>query len=210
MLRNKLLLTLMSVLLFATLSAHAEGFDVGIGFGRADAGGRSAGTVAVTDPMQGPIDVPVKLGSGFLIVPRMTLNTGKWISHDLSFAYTRMNVNVSQPSGTLVDSSGTVGHYMYNMLFNALPDDAKIRPYAAVGGGLVTFFPPGAGLFSGANIVRPGFNYGAGIRVQVTELVHLRADFRQTIAPNPELFSTQNGSGAFRQNLISFGGGISF
>ena len=210
MFRNRSLVALLGILFAIPICGHAEGFDIGIGFGRADAGGRSSGNIGVTDPQQGPINVPVNLGSGFAVVPRMTLNTGKWISHDISFTFTRMNVNVPSPSGELFDGTSNVGHYMYNMLFNATPDDAKFRPYAAAGGGLVSYFPPGAGLFSGVNTVRPALNYGAGLRVQVNELVHIRADFRQTVAPNPELFQGQDGSGAFRQNIITFGGGITF
>ncbi|MDZ7638110.1 MAG: outer membrane beta-barrel protein [Bryobacterales bacterium] len=190
--------------------ARAEGIDFGVGIGRADAGKRSAGTLLIQG--DGGVETPsdITMGSGFTIVPRMTLNAGDYISHDLSFAYSRANVQVNLAGANLFDQSTSIGQAMYNMLLHATKDGSRFRPYVAGGGGLVMFYPPGAGLTSGVNTVRPGVNYGAGLRVQVNERWHARVDFRQTLAPNPRLFQGQDASGLFRQNQFTIGAGISF
>ena len=189
---------------------HAEGIDVGVGIGFADAGKRKAGTIQVDDGIGGQIPSEVTMGRGILIVPRMTLNTGDYLSHDLSFSYSRAGVEVNADGQNLFDGGTTLGQFMYNMLLHATKDGSKIRPYVAGGGGIVMFYPPGAGLTSGVNTIRPGLNYGAGVRFQATERWHARVDFRQTIAPNPRLFQGQEATGTFRQNQVSFGIGVSF
>lgn len=198
------------MLALSALSARAEGIDIGVGFGRADAGKRRAGTILVQDAAGAETPADITMGSGITVVPRITLNFSDYLSHDLSFAVSRANVKVNLAGDNLFDNSSTIGQGMYNLLLHATKDGSKIRPYVAGGGGLVLFYPPGAGLFSGVNTVRPGLNYGAGVRFQATEKLHARVDFRQTIAPNPRLFQGQDASGLFRQNQVTFGIGYTF
>jgi opacity protein-like surface antigen len=198
------------MLSFGAGNARAEGIDVGIGFGYANAGKRSAGTILVQDATGAERGANITMGSGFTVVPRITLNFSDYLSHDLSFAISRANVKVDLAGQNLFDNSSTIGQGMYNLLVHATKDGSKIRPYVAGGGGLVMFYPPGAGLFSGVNTVRPGLNYGAGVRFQATDSIHARVDFRQTLAPNPRLFQGQDASGMFRQNQITFGVGYTF
>lgn len=193
-----------------TAVSFAEGIDFGVGFGFADAGKRKAGTLSVQSQDGSENPSQVTMGSGFMFVPRLTLNAGDFISHDLSFSYSRANVKVDLAGQNLLDHGTAVGQAMYNMLLHATPDGSKIRPYLAGGGGLVMFYPPGAGFDSGVNTVRPGLNYGAGVRVQVSERWHARVDFRQTIAPNPRLFQGMDASGMFRQNQFTVGAGVTF
>jgi opacity protein-like surface antigen len=198
------------MLTLSALSARAEGIDIGIGFGYADAGKRRAGTILVQDAAGAETPADITMGSGITVVPRMTLNFSDYLSHDLSFSISRANVKVDLAGENLFDNSSTIGQGMYNLLVHATKDGSKIRPYVAGGGGLVLFYPPGAGLFSGVNTVRPGLNYGAGVRFQATDAFHARVDFRQTIAPNPRLFQGQDASGLFRQNQVTFGIGYTF
>lgn len=191
-------------------TSFAEGIDFGVGFGFADAGKRKAGTLLIQGQDGSENPSLVTMGSGFMFVPRLTLNTGDFISHDLSFSYSRANVKVDLAGQNLFDSGTSVGQAMYNMLLHATRDGSKVRPYLAAGGGLVMFYPPGAGFSSGVNTVRPGLNYGAGIRVQVSDRWHARVDFRQTIAPNPRLFQGMDASGMFRQNQFTVGAGVTF
>ncbi len=188
----------------------AEGIDFGVGFGYADAGKRKAGTLSIQDQSGAENPSTVTMGSGFMFVPRLTLNAGEFISHDLSFAFTRANVKVDLAGQNLFDQSTSIGQAMYAMLLQATPDGSKFRPYLAGGGGLIMFYPPGAGLTSGVNTVRPGVLYGGGVRIQVSERWHARVDFRQTLAPNPRLFQGQDASGLFRQNQFTVGAGMSF
>ncbi len=211
LLRNwRTALAVAALLCGSTAMSYAEGIDFGVGFGFANAGKRKAGTISVLGQDGTETPAEITMGSGFMFVPRLTLNTGDFISHDLSFSYSRANVQVNLPGQNLFDQSTSIGQGMYNMLLHATPDGSRIRPYVAGGGGLVMFYPPGAGFTSGVNTVRPGLNYGAGVRVQVNERWHARADFRQTIAPNPRLFQGQDASGMFRQNQFTIGAGITF
>ena len=203
-------LAVAALLCGSTAMTYAEGIDFGVGIGYADAGKRKAGTLSVQDQNGAETPSEVTMGSGVMFVPRLTLNTGDFISHDLSFAYSRANVQVNLPGTSLFDQSTSIGQAMYNMLLHATPDGSKVRPYVAGGGGFVMFYPPGAGLTSGVNTVRPGINYGGGVRVQVNERWHARVDFRQTIAPNPRLFQGQDASGMFRQNQFTVGAGVTF
>lgn len=203
-------LAVAALLCGSTAMTYAEGIDFGVGFGYANAGKRKAGTLSIQgqDGSENPSEIT--MGSGFMFVPRLTLNAGDYISHDLSFAFSRANVKVDLAGQNLFDQSTSIGAAMYNMLLHATPDGSRIRPYVAGGGGLIMFYPPGAGLTSGVNTVRPGLNYGGGVRVQVSERWHARVDFRQTLAPNPRLFQGQDASGMFRQNQFTVGAGMSF
>lgn len=196
-------------LLFPLVLA-SQSVDMSISMGAANAGGRSIGTIGLTDPSQGPLGSDINLGSGFLFAPRLTLHSRKHLSHEFSYIFTRANIKVPVGDTVALDQGMSVGQLMYNALLSATPEGSKIRPYATAGAGLVSFYPPGFGLFSGVTVNRPAVNYGAGLRVQLTELLHTRVDYRQTISPSPRIFQTQDTSGSFRQNQFSVGLGITF
>ncbi len=204
------LFTVLTVFLLLPLTLAAQSLDVSISMGAANAGGRSIGSIGVTDPSQGPVGSPVNMGSGFLFSPRLTLHSRRFLSHEFSYVFTRANIKVPVGDTVALDQGMSIGQLFYNLVLSATPEGSKVRPYATVGGGLISFYPPGFGLFSGVTVNRPGANYGAGVRVQLSELLHTRVDFRQAVSPSPRLFQTQDTSGSFRQNQFSVGLGISF
>jgi len=201
---------MLALALLLPVSIAAQSLDISLSVGAANAGGRSVGSIGLTDPAQGVVSSPVNLGSGFLFSPRLTLHSRKYLSHEFSYIFTRANLKVPVNGAFALDQGMSIGQLMYNAMLSATPEGSKVRPYGAAGGGLVSFYPPGFGLFSGVTVNRPGVNYGAGARVQVNEMWHTRIDFRQTISTSPRIFQTQETSGSFRQNQFSVGLGISF
>lgn len=200
----------LALVLLLPLALAAQSVDMSVSMGAANAGGRSIGSIGIIDPSQGPVGSPINLGSGFLFSPRLTLHSRKFFSHEFSYVFTRANIKVPVGGAFALDQGMSIGQLFYNAVLSATPEGSKVRPYATAGGGLVSFYPPGFGLFSGVTVNRPGANYGAGVRVQLSELLHTRVDFRQTISPSPRIFQTQDTSGSFRQNQFSVGLGISF
>lgn len=203
-------LPLLASILLLPLLLGAQSVDMSISMGAANAGGRSIGSIGLTDPSQGPVGSPINLGSGFLFAPRLTLHSRKHLSHEFSYIFSRANIRIPAGDAVALDQGMSIGQLMYNAILSATPEGSKVRPYATAGAGLVSFYPPGFGLFSGVTVNRPGVNYGAGLRVQLTELLHTRIDYRQTISPSPRIFQTQETSGSFRQNQFSVGLGITF
>ncbi len=204
------LLAILAAMMLLTSALAAQSVDMSMSFGAANAGGRSIGTIGLTDPTQGPVGTPINLGSGFLFAPRLTLHSRKFLSHEFSYVFTRANISVREGDQVALDQGMSVGQLFYNAVLSATPEGSRVRPYATVGGGLISFYPPGFGLFSGVTINRPAANYGAGVRVQLSELLHTRVDFRQAMSPSPRIFQTQETSGSFRQNQFSVGVGITF
>lgn len=204
-----LALSKLALLLALPLAISAQTLDVSLSFGRADANDRQTGQIGVTDPTSGVSAAPITMGSGFLFAPRLTMHTRKHLSHEFSYVFSRANLKVGE-NGSLVNQGMSVGQLMYNALLSATPEGSKIRPYVTGGAGLVSFYPPGYGIFSGVTVNRPGVNYGAGVRMQLTEMFHGRVDFRQVLSPGPKLYQGQVNNSHFRQNQFSAGVGITF
>lgn len=203
-------LLIVALALCAPFPLAAQGLDMSLSMGVADAGGRSIGSIGLTDPSEGVQGTPINLGRGFLFSPRLTLHSRRFLSHEFSYVFSRANLSVRQGDQVALDQGMSIGQLMYNALLNATPEGSKVRPYGTVGAGLVSFYPPGFGLFSGVTVNRPGVNYGLGMRVQLTDMFHTRVDYRQTLSRSPRLFQEQDTSGSFRQNQFSVGLGVSF
>jgi hypothetical protein len=200
----------LALLLALPFTLAAQSLDMSLSFGAANAGGRTIGTLDVTGEPDGSGLASIKTGSGFLFAPRLTIHSRQYLSHEFSYVYTRANLKVGAGGMNFVDQGMGVGQIFYNALISPAREGSKVRPYLTGGAGLVSFYPPGYGLFSGVTVNRAGVNYGAGLRVQVTQLVHSRFDFRQVLSGSPKLYEGQEGGSHFRQNQFSAGLGITF
>jgi opacity protein-like surface antigen len=198
-------LSCLALLLCLPLAVAAQSFDMSLSFGAANAGKRSIGRLGLDGE-----GTPITIGSGFLFAPRLTIHNRGHLSHEFSYVFSRGNLLVRAGDQVSLDQGMSIGQVFYNAVLSATPEGSRIRPYGTVGAGLVSFYPPGFGLFSGVTVNRPGVNYGAGVRFQVNEIWHGRVDFRQTLSPSPRLFQVQDTSGSFRQNQFSAGIGITF
>lgn len=199
---------------------------------------------------------------GWTISPRLTLNTRKYVSHELSYSRTTTNFRLTakdEIAGVNFDSrsKASIRTFAYNTLVHFTPNGSRIRPYVAIGPAIqlihlleskpeqysVIRFAArdvapiiSAYNFSskpaleGGGVFQFGLNYGAGMRMQLTPRVFLRADFRETISAQPDLwknlpqklvtntntptqtleFSPLVKYGALRHQSVTMGIGISF
>lgn len=148
---------------------------------------------------------PIDFTNGFRLAIRFTWNQGKFFSHEIGYGYARTQLKYqSTPSQDIAGVSLHQG--LYDFLVNATPEGARVRPFACGGVQFTSFYPPGASVYGGS-VTKFGFNYGAGIKVKLTSIWGLRADFRQYAMPRPD-FGFQNNSGWLRQTEIT--GGVMF
>ena len=88
-------------------------------------------------------------------------------------------------------------------LFHFTPEGSRVRPFVAGGIQFSNFVPPGASVASGGGDTKFGVNYGAGVKVKVTENWQIRLDIRQFESGKP--FKLANQNGRLLQNEISAG-----
>lgn len=144
------------------------------------------------------------VNSNFRIGLRLTINSYRFFGHEFGYAYNHANLTVGSTQYGMPIHQG-----MYNFLAYATPEGSKIRPYAAGGVHFSTFYPPGASVFQGNGITKFGYNYGAGVKVRVSETWMTRFDFRDYVTGKPDL-GLSNVSGRLHMYEISAGFGMAF
>jgi hypothetical protein len=121
--------------------------------------------------------------------------------------------------GKQANIQGQSHAFHYDLLFHLRPREARLRPFAAVGGGVkwyTTTGPepqvqpfPGIVTLTASDHVRPLVTVGGGVKYRVAKHVLLRADFRDYITPFPKkLFVPAEGGtdrGIFHQFTPLFG-----
>ena len=145
------------------------------------------------------------VNDGFRIGARLTLNTRRFIGHEFGYAYSRSKLGLTTSSE---QASMPTHQGFYNFLLYLTPEGSRIRPFGAGGGHFSTFVPPGASVTYGTGTTKYGLNYGAGIKVRVTEIWALRFDVRDYLTTKP--FDLIGRSGALHQVEASAGLGIYF
>jgi opacity protein-like surface antigen len=143
----------------------------------------------------------VTLQNGFRLTLRFTINTWRFAGHEIGYAYSHSNLNIA---GTNYPT--TVHQGFYDFLLYATPEGTRIRPFAAGGVEFTSFFPPGASVYQGNGVTKFGVNYGAGVKLRVTEIIGLRVDFREYNTGKPFNFANQSG----RLNQLEASIGASF
>ena len=150
-------------------------------------------------------NTPIRFTNGFRLVFRFTWNQGKFFSHEVGYGYARTHLHYqSNPVQDIAPVSLHQG--LYNFLINATPEGSRVRPFATGGVQFTSFYPPGASVYGGS-VTKFGVNYGAGLKVKLTSIWGIRADFRQYAMPRPD-FGFANRSGWMRQS--EFTGGFMF
>ena len=145
----------------------------------------------------------VKLKDGFrLNFLRMTFNQRKFFGHEFGYAYNRTQLSIlgSQDQGMAIHQG------FYSFLLYGTPEGSRIRPFATGGVHFSNFVPPGSSATQGGGSTKFGFNYGAGLKVKLTQIFGLRVDFRQYNTGKP--FDLPLVSGRLRQNEISASFGL--
>ena len=191
----------LGVLMFfsGALSASAQVGEFSLSGGVSRFGGVSLGTVL--DQLGNPTSVT--LDDGFRLTLRFTLNTYRFMGHEFGYAYNHSNINIAGAKNSMPVHQG-----FYDFLLYAMPEGARIRPFAAGGVHFSSFVPPGASIYAGNEVTKFGVNYGAGLKVRVTPIVGVRMDFREYNTGKP--FNLTNQHGRLNQMELSIGGSFLF
>src|SRR4051794_16186216 len=132
-----------------------------------------------------------KVGDGFRITARLTLNTKRFIGHEFGYGYSRSKLAlVNAPD----NASMPIHQGFYDFLLYATPEGAPIRPFVAGGGQFSTFVPPGASATYGTGTTKYGGNFGAGVKVKLNSMFAIRVDARDYVTTKP--FDLAGKSGA--------------
>ncbi len=192
------------LLLWAAGAAFGQVLEFGVSGGPSILSNRTLAVDAAvfTTPQR------VDLDNGFNLTFRMTLNTYRFMGHEIGYAYNRANLLVED--GSVYGLGAHQG--FYNLLVYALPEGSKIRPFIAGGAQFTNFMFPGYSVTSGGGgQMKFGLNYGFGVKARVTEKWLVRLDYRQYATPKPdfaELGALTPPHGWLRMNEIS--GGFAF
>ncbi len=126
------------------------------------------------------------------------------LSGELRYDF-RDNDLVIKNGGQKVNMDGDSHLVHYDMLIYPTTKEARIRPFAAVGGGIRLFRATGReyvtqpfsdfALLTQTSEVKPLISVGAGLKAKLTDHTAIRVDFREYISPFPEqLFVTLPGA----------------
>jgi len=154
-------------------------------------------------PGPGATKNDVELEDGFRFSIRMALNNESHFGHEVQYAYSRTQLNISgSKQGMAIHQGG------YNFLLYATNEGTRIRPFATGGVMFANYVPPGSSAAQGGGDNKFGFNYGGGVKMRITSLFGARLDVRQYTTPKP--FGLPLASGWLRQTEISAGFGVLF
>ena len=139
------------------------------------------------------------LADGFSLGFRLTLNSMRYFGHEVGYSYNRSHLLLQG-----VDMGGMAIHQGgYNFLGYATKEGKRIRPFATGGVHFSNFVQPGSSASQGGGNTKFGINYGAGVKVRLTTMFAVRADYRQYVTGKP--FDLPGASGKLKQNVISLG-----
>jgi opacity protein-like surface antigen len=155
--------------------AFAQSGEISVSGGVTQIGG-----ALITDTST-PGNPDVTWKDGFRLAIRFTWNQGKLLSHEVGYGYSR--TQLWEQGQEIAPISAHQG--FYDALINATPEGSRVRPFACAGVQFTSFYPPGASVYGGS-VTKFGFNYGAGIKVKLTPMWGIRADFRQYAMGKPD------------------------
>jgi opacity protein-like surface antigen len=193
-------------------AAFAQVFEVGVSGGRALFKGNNANLGTVSPD---PASPQYQMQDGFRLTFRITFNQGRFLGHEIGYAYNHTSLLIPATStpvlnGVVTTPAQTVGvpihQGFYDFLAYATPEGTKVRPFGAAGVNFSSFFPPGTSIYSGNQTTKYGFNFGGGLKVRITSIWGIRLDLRVYNTSKPFNFFNQNG----RLNKLEASGGVTF
>ena len=184
------------------LPALAQVAEFGAHGGASRINNKEIGSLTSHGTGGGIVTQSLSLDDGWRFGFRLTLNNWRFAGHEFGYAYnrTKLDFGGGQEQGMAIHQG------FYNFLLYATPEGARVRPFATGGGHFSNFVPPGASATQGRGDNKIGFNYGAGVKVRVTETWLFRVDYRDYITGKP--FDLPGAEGRLRQTEIS--AGVSF
>jgi len=147
---------------------------------------------------------PLELEHGMRVGGRLTLNSGPLLGHELTYAFERHDLKV----GGEEESTATSQEFFYDFIAHLTPKRVVVRPFFAVGVGLVAYTAGDEGVFENAGgLTKPGFNYGGGLKLKTSRFTAVRFDVRDRITAKPDFLDLEGGSG--RLHSVELSGGFS-
>ncbi len=145
-------------------------------------------SLSVQDLLNAPGNTEYTLSNGIRVGARMAFNPRAFIGHEVSYSYQHASLNYLQSSAVSSSSEdfGAVkAHHMYyNLVAHATPSGTALRPFVTGGGGFSSFFLPGLSSFSGSGDTKFGYNYGGGIKFNMS-MYGIRFDVRNHVTGKP-------------------------
>ena len=189
-------LLLFTSLLGLPVISSAQGFEAWVGGGVNNLSSKYIGSI------DGTTAGDVNLQNGWRLNFRMGLNTWRYFGHEIGYSYDRTDWKIGGVSYGSAIHQGT-----YNFLAYAIPEGkARVRPFVTGGVHFSNYAFPGYSATSGGGSTKFGINYGAGVKVRVSEIFGVRFDFRQYNTGKP--FDLINQTGRLKQNEVSVGVGV--
>jgi opacity protein-like surface antigen len=188
------------LLMLAAVPVFGQGAEIGLSVGWGNFTNNSIGRTQefADDPAEYTLDDGVRIGT------RMALNSGTFIGHEFSYAWQKSSLKI------LGDDFGgmSIHNIYYNFVLHATPEGSAVRPFVTGGGGVSVFNPPGVSSFSGAGDNKFGYNYGAGVKIKVTDTYGIRLDVRDHVTGKP--FDLPDNGGRLHNLEISAGFSLLF
>lgn len=167
------------------MPASPQSAELGISGGYGTLGDNTLSMQRFTDVDGG---AEYTLSNGIRIGARMAFNPRAFLGHEISYAYQhgRLGYLESLPGTSVTDDIGAIrAHNMYyNAVAHATPTGTSFRPFVTGGGGFTSFFLPGISSFSGYGNTKFGYNYGGGIKINLT-MYGVRFDVRNHVTGRP-------------------------
>jgi opacity protein-like surface antigen len=187
-------------LILATVPVFGQGAEIGLSVGWGNFTNNSIGRTQefADDPAEYTLDDGIRIGT------RMALNSGTFIGHEFSYAWQKSSLKI------LGDDFGSMSihNIYYNFVLHATPEGTAVRPFVTGGAGVSVFNPPGVSSFSGAGDNKFGYNYGAGLKIKVTDTYGIRLDIRDHVTGKP--FDLPDNGGRLHNLEISAGFSLLF
>ncbi len=149
-----------------------------------------------------------KTETDFRLGFRFTFNSYRFFGHEIGYAYNHGKFKLSSTPPAEVGMPVHQG--MYNFLGYATPEGSSMRPFLTGGVHFSTFYPPGTGVFSGNGVTKFGFNYGAGLKFRLSEMLIMRLDLRDYVTGKPFGDAFPDQKGMLHQLEVSAGLGFAF
>ncbi len=180
--------------------AHPQGAEVGVTAGWSSF---SNGKIGEFPSFGGPSS-EAALANGPRIGARLAINSWAFLGHEFSYSWQGTELRIDgQDQGGM-----SIQNFYYNFVVHALPEGSGVRPFVTAGAGFSSFFPPGVSSLSGRGETKFGVNFGAGLKVRLSERFGIRFDVRDHVTKVP--FDLVNRPGSLHNVEYSAGFSLLF
>ena len=144
------------------------------------------------------------IGDGWNLGFRFAYNTNGPFGHEFQYTYNR-------PSTNLSDERMKLHQFGYNFLYYFGSRESTVHPFATVGVHFADLVLPESAGAPNSTEVKPGFNYGVGLKVRLSTMFGFRADAREYEIGQPEWGGfVSNSRGLLHHTEASAGIGVYF